>query len=501
VRFNFRARETRAGRSSSRGRLLRGACLTAAAAAMLVVPSSALGANAVTTAVAAEPFNACLNGPGKANCTFFQTKQDVFLSAITAQGARSLPNGNYFFAVIAPGAQNTFLDADETGLLSEDGVADRTFRLANGLVINDQGGTHIEADKRNTTPARNVLQLAPYADTPNNGGVYILAVCLAGATDPSTCKFDQFKVRAGGPPPCVPPDPRCTNTGDGILSGAKWYDANHNGSWDAGEDPIPGWRIEWSNGEESGSMLTLPLTGRYNTPNLAEGLWTVEEVQGPAGWEQTAPPLNGPPLPSSVSVPPGTGTYKVLIGDDDIGGLDFGNVCRVPAANGATLGFWSNKNGNRTLGANWSTVLTNLNLVRNDKKGFSEPFNPSTTTQLNPWLLNATADNMAYMLSVQMAVTQLNRLYGGQANYLVQFDGGWVTIDQLIEDANDLLAVGLDGKHPTLRASGPARSEAEAYKDVFDRLNRNDTTGLGGGVTPPHFSGCPSFAATMQAAS
>ena len=53
-------------------------------------------------------------------------------------------------------------------------------------------------------------QLFPYADTTNNGGVYIAALCYVGPAgtttlanptnvDPSTCKYDQFKVDAGAP--------------------------------------------------------------------------------------------------------------------------------------------------------------------------------------------------------------------------------------------------------------------------------------------------------------
>jgi hypothetical protein len=45
----------------------------------------------------------------------------------------------------------------------------------------------------------NKIRLVPYNDTPNPGGVYILAICsLANGypANPSTCKYDAFKVRA-----------------------------------------------------------------------------------------------------------------------------------------------------------------------------------------------------------------------------------------------------------------------------------------------------------------
>jgi hypothetical protein len=57
-----------------------------------------------------------------------------------------------------------------------------------------------------------LIQLAPYDDTTNPGGVYILAACsLDGGypVDPSDCKYDAFKVKAEGcvegcgPPPAA----------------------------------------------------------------------------------------------------------------------------------------------------------------------------------------------------------------------------------------------------------------------------------------------------------
>jgi hypothetical protein len=55
------------------------------------------------------------------------------------------------------------------------------------------------------------VQLWPFVDTPNPGGVYIMAVCYVGSTpttplpaggvDPSMCKYDAFKVVFDTTPP------------------------------------------------------------------------------------------------------------------------------------------------------------------------------------------------------------------------------------------------------------------------------------------------------------
>jgi hypothetical protein len=101
----------------------------------------------------------------------------------------ALGNGKYFFAVLAPGGQHNPNDG-APDLLSTDAVTNRTFSVANGFVT--YGGTH--------SFDSNKIRLAPFNQTPNPGGEYILAICsLAKGSPvvPRTCKYDAFKTHDG----------------------------------------------------------------------------------------------------------------------------------------------------------------------------------------------------------------------------------------------------------------------------------------------------------------
>src|SRR5207247_7533966 len=117
---------------------------------------------------------ACLNGQG-VNCNIYEDKRDVWLSGLPVSS--SLGAGTYFFAVLSPGGQPAPNDGGtnnsngELANLSDnfDGWTNREFTVNGSGTITTYSGTH---DRDGT-----LLQLFPYADTPNNGGVYILAVC------------------------------------------------------------------------------------------------------------------------------------------------------------------------------------------------------------------------------------------------------------------------------------------------------------------------------------
>ena len=70
-------------------------------------------------------------------------------------------------------------------------------------------GTHVEGESPN---GKLIIQLAPFDDTSNNGGVYILAICqlqkynangtltpVSYPVDPRDCKYDAFKIQEDAP--------------------------------------------------------------------------------------------------------------------------------------------------------------------------------------------------------------------------------------------------------------------------------------------------------------
>lgn len=157
-----------------------------------LVPGAALGASAAgftSVDVGIDGSGHCKNGgPDVVNCNIYDGKQYVWMNGGPA--AAALGDGSYFFAVLEPGAQADPNDGT-TGNLSSvyDTYTNRTFTISGSTFT--YGGSHdLDGGK---------IRLMQYADTTNPGSVYILAICsLANyPVDPSSCKYDAFKVETG----------------------------------------------------------------------------------------------------------------------------------------------------------------------------------------------------------------------------------------------------------------------------------------------------------------
>jgi hypothetical protein len=257
------------------------------------------------------------------NANHYEDKRDVYLNAgpppNAPQDSAGLPDGYYYFQVTDPSGKT---------LLSEDPVFCREFYVDNGRIdayvsigreykhkgkmvpcYKDgwQFGKHdlgVSADHLAIS-----IQLMPYKNTPNRGGVY---KAWATPTDefvgdptlvdngykpgnyhgfiPKYSKTDNFKVKKGK----VKPTPE--------LTMCKFEDMNGNGNWDEGEPGIAGWAF----------YVTDPL-GVINTHYTGDdgcvvidvsvdGFYTIEEEM-PEGWSVTATIVNGNPIePPATSV-------------------------------------------------------------------------------------------------------------------------------------------------------------------------------------------------------
>lgn len=166
----------------------------AAAAAMLVVPAAfsntpVNGAAFTTTNTTADGSGHCNNGNEDINCNIYDGKQYVWLNG--GPSVAYVGDGDYFFAVLAPGGQANANDGSARNLSDDyDTYGDRTFSVSGGTV--SYSGPH--------DFSVNKIRLADYADTTNPGGVYILAICSLADGYPvnsSDCKYDAFKIREG----------------------------------------------------------------------------------------------------------------------------------------------------------------------------------------------------------------------------------------------------------------------------------------------------------------
>lgn len=289
------------------------------------------------------------------------------------------------------------------------------------------------------------------------------------------------------------------NFGNNIRASGKKY-------MDWGDKPgIQGFRIQISWCQESTCTAVPPVTAmtvttsQYgswsavlppppSTPTQAEWWYQVCEVLPSAGsyysWTQTAPAGRCYIVKAGGEGHPGPTT-----------GLDFGNVCRPTF--GRTIGFWSNKNGQEVALAipNVLAELSALNLRNPDGSHYDPPrYSPKDrkdTMAFASWILNANAENMASMLSAQMAGTWLSvQAANSQSGDLkVWINGDWVTIGKAIDTANGLLSDSgcspLTDNKCVVGSGHPLRNVMGAYKDLFDDINNNKAVMNGCPVTYP----------------
>lgn len=188
--------------------LIRRACLRTLATTAVV--ASTLGVVAVSASAAAPVTGAaftstnttvdgtghCQNGNEDVNCNIYDGKQYVWLNG--GPQTAYVGDGSYFFAVLAPGGQADPNDGSPKNLSDDfDAYTNRTFSVT-GAVVTYNGNHDFNSNK---------IRLSQYADTPNNGGVYIMAICSLDDGYPVTasdCKYDAFKVQKQETPPGKP---------------------------------------------------------------------------------------------------------------------------------------------------------------------------------------------------------------------------------------------------------------------------------------------------------
>jgi uncharacterized repeat protein (TIGR01451 family) len=230
-----------------------------------------------------------------------------------------------------------------------------------------------------------------------------------------------------------------------MICGYKFYDANANGVWDAGEPPVAGFKIELY--DQSGSLLATTFTaadGSYCFDGLDAGTYTVQEVLPLGSWMPTTP----------ISI-----TVTLLSGEIKENN-NFGNLCLEPGQGGKTIGYWANA-GNSLIDLSDIAYLNTLNLY---PTSWGPPF--SSPSQIRNYLLKANAKNMWWMLSAQLIATILNVRHGYlDGSTLVCVDPPACTTFMTINDI-------INGAIGALGSNKP-RSEQEYWKNLLDLLNNN----------------------------
>jgi hypothetical protein len=407
------------------------------------------------------------------NGNIYQNKADVYLSGGpqlhgATCGGVSLTNGTYYFKVTNP---NGSLDLS----INNDAVAVRSFTVTAGVWTNVSGG-----HSTGTSPCLQgiTIALAPFDDTDNPGGEYKVWLSTNPAFPNDQTKTDNFKVvNAGCVVICDPPPPQS------IITGFKFYDTNGNGQFDASDFKIPGWQIAAAGSAvDSKNPTFTDVSGTYSfTVDNSTGDYTISEVFPMA-------PVSGPQWVATTAI---TGIASSTL--DVNSGPNFGNICVGNPGNALTLGFWSNKNGEALMTgtATGTTIkdpaysaLSALALVNGagNPAGFG-----SNYKSFNTWILGATATNMAYMLSAQLATMTLNvtfnsaigteyvqvtdpvliALLGLTANASGKY---YTTINNVVAAASAALTA-IGGNYTV--AAGPARTTEGALQVFLNALNNN----------------------------
>jgi len=398
-----------------------------------------LAAFALLTVTTATAFMAQLNGAifttestcGGVNINLFPNKDAVYLNGGPQGNGPGLDEGNYYVKVTEP--DGSLLGSSIGGPLGNTPVQ----VLANGsfaqcyqlsAIVSPPGGA----------PAPG------YADTTNSGNEYKVWVCTDSAFTPSNCKTDNFKVTGDGTPT------------ESTLQVLKFYDADQDGVKDPGEVYLEGWKFDLSPAIGSNPLLT-----SFSGP-ATPGVYTATERDTiELNWFATT-----------------NKTLNTLVVSGQTSTIEFGNYCTLTPG-GHTVGFWSNKNGQGLLEASDFTQLTGFCLRNAD--GTDRDFTSSliiNKKNLNTWILDAKATNMAYMLSAQLTATTLS-VNHGFTNAAVIVDGTRNVTD-LIAYANSLLCA--DG---LTKGGDPNRAEQERVKDILDKINN------GGSFVQPTAANCP----------
>lgn len=245
------------------------------------------------------------------------------------------------------------------------------------------------------------------------------------------------------------------NPSNARIVAKKFYDLNLDGIKQASEPDIANWEMTLNPGTitqfTDGTGLTSFGPLAFGDYNLTEGTLT--------GW-----------LPTNSS-----SRNISITSNDQIAIESFGNIC-IGGGGAYSKGYWGNKNGEATLNTCGMAAaiadLVGLNL----RNANGTHFNPANYTAYKNWSQAATATNMAYMLSAQMAAMELNiRCAGVLGTRMIYAPGttsanafGFASLGSVMTEANNLLAA-----NGSILSGNALRNQASALKNALDNGNNN----------------------------
>ena len=421
------------------------------------------------------------------NANIYPDKRDVYLDGGPPQNAPStaagLDPGNYYFQVTDPSGKKLLssdpvicreVHVNAAGVIDQDVSAGRTYN--GNKPCNKDGwkfGKHdTGVDVDHSDVGAITVQLMPYDNTPNPGGVYkawatpvgsfvgdpnkVDNPCGSGCFHgflPSASKTDNFKVKGRVVPPRIE-----------IL---KWYDYNRNGVEEVGTAPnevwLPGWKV----------LITDPLgvTTIGYTPVVIdpadEGTYHICEDQPvEPGWTPTTP----------VCV-------DVAVAGDQSVTVKFGNVYKSPFAGGLTMGYWKTHTGldSPDRDPTYDQLPITLGVAAN---GISSPEVVVASEAIARDVLTVAGDGCSgdclAMLKAQLLAAKLNCLaFPGFCDATYGLSGP--TVQSVIAAADQLLD---DVANGVVSGEDAIKAIAEPLASQLDTANNNSHTPVLFAISP-----------------
>lgn len=398
----------------------------------------------------------CLTAATPSGCSQFASMRDVYVSA-GPEGDRGLEDGEYFFAVLAPGYQKgAFVDGVDGNLsdqvagstVGDDGDGDtvhnRTFTVTNHQITGYEG-KHAEG---RSADGRLLIAAAPFDEGPNRGNVYVLAVCKSGATLYQQCRFDAFQIGQDVSPMRA------------VVAGLSYYDANANGMHEPDEPGMHSGTILYWDGDQG--VVPVAMDGTFSALVAPDELLFAARPLGGA-WIRTGNTTSQAVLIGDASlVLQKDGTYDLTVeAASAIDGVQFGNVC-LGGGGSRGRGYWASQVSLPDYGPDALDLLRRLHL----RGSTGLPYDPASVGEFQKWLRGESTANQVTQLSAQLAVAALNVQNGfvnGEDLALMEgtdsADGvGLGQVQQLIAEADDALTQrgmvlpGDDGQYATREA-------------------------------------------------
>lgn len=405
------------------------------------------------------------------NANIYQNKNDVYLDGGPPLNAPStaagLDPGNYYFQVTDPSGKV---------LLSQDPVKCREFVVNSAGVISAVvPATHPNPNKQcehstgidgdHAADGAITVQLMPYQNTPNNGGVYKVWAtfvedfqgdpkrvdnpCSQGCFHgfiPAHSKTDNYKVRGRTIPPRIT-----------VL---KWYDYDQDGVEEVGtvdhEVFLPGWKVSIKD--------PLGTTTYGYTPVIIdpadEGEYEICELDpNESGWFATADKC-----------------FVIEVANEDDVVVEFGNVYRMPFQGGLTIGYWKTHSSLGPAGPRDATFDELPIVLGVPSNGISAPEVNVTTEAIAVDVLTTASEGCSGDCLVQLKA----QLLGAKLNCLA-FDGfcsatlglPGPTVQSIIDAADELLD---DVANGVITGEAAIKAIAEPLKTQLDSANNNGHT-------------------------